>query len=196
MKDGRSVSLEDLCGLAKALPADDRPQWLIAACQEWVQGVHRYYRFLYELGKMMPGARMIEIGTFHGGSAAQFAYGSLGLVVTVDVDPRGHDYVRQFPIGNIVPITADSLEHATCIRRIVEYGDFNVCFIDGQHNQRAHEEFLVYREFVGDGGIILFDDIDLNDEMRGVWARIPEPKASLPGLHHSGFGAHIKTRSL
>ena len=45
-------------------------------------------------------------------------------------------------------------------------------------------------ERLGFTGILLVDDINLNDQMRRVWADISRPKLDITSIgHHTGTGA-------
>jgi predicted O-methyltransferase YrrM len=66
---------------------------------------------------------------------------------------------------------------------------FDILFIDTDHTlEQATFEYATYAPLVRNGGIILFDDIHMND-MTAFWNTITARKIELNHLHCTGFGA-------
>lgn len=177
---------------------DPRPAWL-EKMRDTDQEYAIYYRFLYELARAIKPTWTLETGTRLGLSAAQLACGyPMGKVVTIDIDPHSKGRVLSDEnlkqLGNIVPITADSrkarkLFPARCDR-------FDLIYLDSDHTYDVvASEFRIYREMLSPGGVMVFDDITLNPEMRRFWSEVPQPKVELNFLHTlcgAGFGACVK----
>jgi len=180
-------------GTSIELGADTRPQRL-RDLRDAMHPTCPYYRFLYELGKQFGPLDVIEIGTYVGTSAAHFAE-SGGDVITIDINPDAKRQVDALGYPNIVAMTGDSL-------RVIEkpFSErYDVLYIDGLHNfSQAHREYFHYRQLVREGGLMIFDDVNLEmdgDEMNVLWDAIPEPKHRLDHLHTTtGFGIVEKTR--
>lgn len=152
-----------------------------------------YYDFLYRLAEFMQPKVSIELGTDAGDSACYLAAGHPeGTVLTIGM-PQSQavmDKVRPFEHVNVMfGWTQDPMvvEHART------FGPVDILFVDTLHTRdHAWFEWQTYGTMVRPGGVIIFDDIELHDEMRGFWASIPGQKVSLPNLHNTGFGCLIK----
>ncbi len=189
MKTPSFESMLELAARIATIP-DDRPSWLKSLCQidnaNWL-----YYRFFYELTKTWAPFKLVEVGTYHGGGAGHFAHlNRQGLVVTIDFDPTSALHVRACPLDNVVTITSSSLDAAVLAET---YGPFDGCFIDAEHDLASmYQEYALYRKLVRDGGLMFFDDVNLNPGMQKAWSLVRDPKTTLPGLHFSGFGVARK----
>lgn len=183
--------------MSKATP-DTRPSWL-EKMRDTDPQFAIYYRFLYELSRALKPTWILETGTRLGLSAAQLASGHpLARVVTIDIDPQSKARIGSEEnlkkLGNIVPITADSRK----ARNLFPTGcdRFELIYLDSDHTYDVvASEFKIYREMLASGGVMVFDDIALNPEMRRFWSEVPQPKAELNFLHTlcgAGFGAWVK----
>lgn len=176
--------------------ADERPLELLKlkdACDITCP----YYRYLYVLAHNFAPISVVEIGTYVGTSAAHLAhgYGRGNLVTTIDVNPDAGAHADALGYANIFAVTGDSTLVgvrlvADCTRG--RFGQVDMLFIDGNHTfNQAWGEYVMYRELVRDGGLILVDDANLEmdgDEMNVFWECVPEPKARVDWLHATGFG--------
>jgi predicted O-methyltransferase YrrM len=177
---------------------DGRPEWL-ERMRETDLKYAIYYRFLYELSKAMSPRWILETGTRLGLSAAQLAMGCPSAkVVTIDVDPKSKarfsDESNLKTLSNVIPITSDS-------RRAKELfppdcKQFDLIYLDSDHTYDVvSAEFKLYSELLAPGGVVVFDDIALNPQMRRFWQEVPSPKVELNFLHTlegAGFGAYVK----
>ena len=189
------AGLSDIVELAKALPSmeDRRPGWLRALAR--VAGDPPYYRLLHEIGLRFRPRRVLEIGTYEGVSAAHLAADPGTLVVTVDVVPAATEKARAIGLQNVRAIAHDSVSLGAKISR----GEFPIAvpfdllFVDGESNfNQAYGEYMAFRPLMAPGGVVLFDDIRLPMETREMdvfWDYVVDPKAELPGMHKTGFGA-------
>lgn len=152
----------------------------------------QYYRFLYELVRDTKPAIVVEIGTRRGESAIQMATAHPGSqILTIDIDPNSAEFIRKMKLKNLRAITSDS---AKAVHEVKIWAPFDMLFIDSDHcYERATAEFKAYSPFVKKGGIMIFDDIHINDGMTKFWNEITYPKIELNELHIKGFGAAIKT---
>lgn len=145
-------------------------------------GTPKYYHFLAGLARLLDAKRIVEIGTFHGGSAKALSRGApKAEVVTVDIISRASGAFREFP--NITQVIGDSTEPATA-RRVG--GPADLVFIDSLHTYRQTKDNL--RLYVGQ--YVVLDDIRLNDGMARLWSEIPGG-VDVSGLvdRPCGFGA-------
>lgn len=197
MSELLSVPLDQIRALADGILGipDDRPRWMIdlsSANDEGQTQFARYYRFFYEFVKSCKPENVLEIGTYHGTSAAHLAYADPSCkVVTMDIEPSSIAMIEKIAmdhnLNNVTTITGDSFRIFSNAER---FGPYDVLFIDAVHDfVHCYGEYLLYRPLVREGGIIFFDDIHLGSEMDAAWDLIADPKIELPTLHYTGFGA-------
>jgi predicted O-methyltransferase YrrM len=170
---------------------DDRPPWLLSMPSA-NQPDSYYYRFLRELTRTMKPRLSVEIGTYVGTGAAHLADGyPEGAVVTIDCNEGARGMADALNIVNLCAVHGDSAQSVKMFRAT---HPIDILFIDGAHTfNNCYGEYVMYRPFVRDGGVILFDDIEYGRQMEVAWKYIPDPKIALKRLHYTGFGAAIKT---
>lgn len=168
---------------------ESRPTWLRDLDTD---PTSTYYRFFYEVTRTIRPKVCFEIGTCEGKSAAHLAAGNpAGLIVTLDIRTSARQSVDALRLPNIVSLLCDSIEATRQLRYLPE---IDILFIDGDHRlEQSYREYLAYRPFVRNGGLIFFDDISINDEMKVMWNAIADPKCALPRLHYTGFGVAVKS---
>jgi len=144
-----------------------------------------YYRFLYLLAQRMKPPVMVELGTMQGLGAMCMAKGNPdGRVIAIDKNVA--DVHPACIMPNVKYLKQDSLQE-------YNVNDIGILFIDTEHNGRALLEYEAWKDRMAKGGVILFDDITLNQEMREFWEGFnPEgQKIDLLELHGFGFGAVV-----
>ena len=187
-------TLADLVRLAQDLPSlpDIRPAWLREMPYACGAG-EAYYRYYAELVARYQPLRTVEIGTDRAVATAHLAYENTAPVVTIDHNWRALENALALPLLNIEAIYGDS---STAVEAARGHGPYDLLYIDALHDfNHAYGEYVLYRELVVDGGMIFFDDLDLDmhtRDMQILWEHIVDPKAMLPGLHATGFGVAIK----
>ena len=155
-----------------------------------------YYRFLFEVARMLRPKASVETGTWHAISAAQIAGGSPeGTVITFDVDPESRRRAEATGLRNIIALTGDSAG-PEALRAVKErFPALDLLFLDSEHRYDVvSREFGNFSPLVRPGGIVLLDDIHLNPDMRRFWFEIRQPKVDLSRLHTvngAGFGALV-----
>lgn len=155
--------------------------------------IARYYDFLVRLARDIQPEIIVELGTSTGNSASRFAFGNpQAKVITIDIAPDGRAQEMLKNFDNIDLWIGDDNSKET-IKKVSGLGAIDILFIDTIHNfNQAWAEYCNYSPFVKKGGIILYDDILLDDDMERFWDKIPAPKIELHQLHWTGFGASIK----
>ncbi len=151
-----------------------------------------YYRFLYHLAVKMKPSLVVELGSYRGGSTAHLAAGAKCAVLAVEPYPQPQlsGVVKQYP--NIDWRQDESLSKA--VLDSVADQSVDLCFIDTVHTEEfAVPEYAAWSPKMKPGGIMLYDDITIDELMSAAWAKIlamdQRAKISLPSLHYSGFGA-------
>ena len=147
-----------------------------------------YYDLLYYVAKELPSDLIVELGTCTGGSTSHFAAGSTGKVISLDIESRPDTIERLKPFDNIELIVGNTRDPALAWQ-ICKRGPIDILFIDTDHTaEQVIIELSLYGPLVRPGGIILFDDIRINDGMSQWWDNLNEDKLELPEMHHTGFG--------
>lgn len=151
-----------------------------------------YYDFLYHLTRRMEPNLVVELGTCEGGSAAHFACGGAKKIVSIDIAQRPDAVAKLQAFNSVECWEADSLSPATG-ERMASLGLIDLLFIDTLHTrEQVSAEFECYQGFVASTGVILFDDITIDEGMSHWWNELGGKKVSLPWLHRSGFGALLR----
>ena len=188
----------DIAQRVRAGSPDDRPDWL-KLCRDTDHPSAMYYQFLYQLAKALRPTWTLETGTRLGLSAVQLAMGHPeSTVITLDIDPKTQERLQKnpliSPIKNILHITADSRAAVKLLP--AECHSFDLVYLDSDHTYDVvMPEFKLYQPMLRPGGVMIFDDITLNDGMRRFWKEVPGEKAELNYLHtlmNAGFGAYVK----
>jgi predicted O-methyltransferase YrrM len=136
---------------------------------------------------------MVDIGTRLGCSALQLSFGNpSGTVLTVDIDPSAAKRVEALNVPNIVAVTGDSEGVFESVKVLAK--EIDLLYIDGDHRlEKVMLDYTLYGSIVRRGGIILFDDLNYDDDMREFWKRVTLPKIVLGHLHTGyHFGLAIK----
>jgi predicted O-methyltransferase YrrM len=189
-----NISLEELRSLSDNLHnvPDNRPAWL-REMPYAMETLSHYYRLIWELVKQKKPAYSLEIGIDKGGSTLTLAAAHpAGSVVSVDISKDACENARRIAeahgLRNLVVANDDSLRNIKLLRTIGKKAD--LLFLDGRHDfEHCYAEYIEYRPFMQQGGIILFDDIHESRQMETAWEYVVDPKVELPRAHHSGFGA-------
>ena len=148
-----------------------------------------HYRLLAHLSLQFPkGHKFLDVGTYTGMSAIALAYNRVCKVVSFDlhsilpndtINPH-HRSNTEFRIENILSNLSEHLKECKCI------------FLDTNHDGEFEHQFykaLVEHDYKG---ILLLDDIHLNEPMEIFWKSITHKKIDLSKLGHwSGTGAVI-----
>jgi len=145
-----------------------------------------YYWFLRYIIDYLRPPTIVEIGTHRGHSA---------MCMLSAIKKDGHLYT--------IDVADDfKCEHSQ-LTKIISF-DLNVdlskipeidlLFIDSTHKAEHVRKVLnKYIPHVKQNGIVLMDDIKLND-MYPVWMELTYPKMELNYLHQSGFGIFVKDK--
>lgn len=143
-----------------------------------------YYRYLFALSNHLKPKVIVEIGTWKGISALCLALGNpKAKILTVDLN----DYKQKGVEEQNVKYCFGSLPTI--------YESIDLLFIDGEHTfDFCNRETNAYLSRMSNTSIILYDDINLNDEMKAFWQELVIPngeKVTLPIHGEAGFGAVI-----
>lgn len=136
-----------------------------------------HYALLAHISLMNNGLRVIELGTHHGTSSLALSINEKTQIITYDIKDRysilrqPHNVKRR--IGNIF----DRNEQHELL-------DSDLIFLDTAHDgifEAQVYDFLCKNNFTG---VLLLDDIHLNDEMRIFWENIEQTKYDITSIGH------------
>lgn len=139
-------------------------------------GVQTYYYLLAGFVRMLGFAKILEIGTSHGGSMMAISRGcSAGLadqrLVTVDkVDVAGPGLLA---LRHVTRVIGDSREPAT-LREIQQRISMpiDLLYIDSKHSYDHTMQNLQIHAIAFRPRFVILDDIHLNSEMEKVWSEM------------------------
>lgn len=111
--------------------------------------------------------RILEIGTYMGGSSVAFAYGNDNEVITIDnfAEPHGHDNVRERAVEHIAKCeNVRLIEGDARVLDLSKLGKFDIIFLDGDHQFEPTETVLRrILPLMNDNCLIIMDD----------WSQVP-----------------------
>ena len=159
-------------------------QYIHPDMQQWfhLESGKEHYRLLMHLTYCFDGIQIADIGTYRGASAIALAQNPNNKIYSLDVGVFRND----IPYGNIEFNIGDYITDQSIQNRILES---KVIFLDVDHlytNEIWLYNFLVEKNW---NGIMLCDDIHLNDEMKRFWSEIRHEKYDITQYgHFSGTG--------
>lgn len=143
-----------------------------------------HYRLLAFISGLFENETLLDVGTYLGDSALALAHNRFNRVVSYDLKkwPEASFLDLQnvdFRVGDVLA-DADLLKSAPFI------------ILDTYHNGDFEREFVARLDEIGYKGIVLFDDIHLNREMKDFWFELKKEKYDLTAVgHHSGTGIAV-----
>lgn len=138
-----------------------------------------HYRLLMYISTLYNNETIFDIGTNKCMSALALSYNKLNKIKTFDI-------VKLLPenpsVDNIEYILGDSTKDS----------DLNNCpiiFLDVDHDGIYEDIFYDHLKSIDWKGILILDDIHLNEPMKNFWNRIEEKKYDITNIGHwSGTG--------
>lgn len=151
-----------------------------------------YYKFLWAAMIVLQPKNVVELGTYWGLSGLAIMEGLPpdSEFTTVDngaEDSNTHYHLNHVNDSRLHFIYASSLSVAS------RFSDIDFLYIDTAHNyEQVSKEWVLYEPLVSKGGVVLFDDIHLNDGMDRFWTELQGNKVDISEYHGSGFGIFFK----
>lgn len=132
---------------------------------------HNHYHIIYDICSSIEHDNIVylEIGAFAGGSASLMStHPKVTKVISIDL---GKPIEKSIPIGNVskfkhgkcdyVYIEGDSTDNETIKKLKDIISEVDVLLIDGNHEYDwVINDFKNYKDFVKNGGYIIFDDYE------------------------------------
>lgn len=143
----------------------------------------QHYRMLAYISSVFSHIQIADIGTSSGGSAMALASNLLNRIYSLDrVNCRTKDYLAvtnaSFNVGNFDDVQIFS--------KILKS---SVILLDIQHEGPDEIRFVSMLNKANWNGILICDDITLNDAMRNFWAGIDRPKYDVTKYGHGDNGS-------
>lgn len=138
-----------------------------------------HYRLLMYISTLYNNDVIFDVGTNKCMSALALSYNKLNKVKTFDI-------VKLLPknpeVENIEYILGDSTKDSNLNK-------CSVIFLDVDHDGLYEDIFYEHLKSINWKGILILDDIHLNDPMKKFWNRITERKYDITNIGHwSGTG--------
>lgn len=160
-----------------------------------------HYHLFANISKQLNNKKIIDLGTYRGFSALSFSYNKSNKVLTFDVEidyaGRHHTIFQDQKIKqkeNIEYYYYDIFRKniRDDIKEKIIKSD--IIFMDaGDHEGKNKELFLI--DFLKENnyqGLVIWDDINLNDDMKFVWNTLKEERIFISKKGHwSGTGFWI-----
>jgi predicted O-methyltransferase YrrM len=146
-----------------------------------------HYRLLSQISNMLDSKILLDVGTFKGCSALALSMNQSNELKSFDINP-GHRRLSKVP-DNVEFIIDDILRD--------QYKDLILSspfiLLDTDHTGPVEHEFYSHIKSLGWRGVLLLDDIHLNDPMKEFWSSIQDEKEDITSIGHwSGTGlVHI-----
>jgi hypothetical protein len=165
---------------------DLRPLSKHAACEQYRgffldTGFKEHYQLLAHLSTRVQGATIFDIGTLKGYSALALSYNNANRVISYDIadykeliDPERLTNI-DFRIGNVLEAPELPLS--------------SIIVLDTEHDGRFETQVYSFLKENRFKGLLVLDDIHLNEPMKRFWRFIDMPKEDLTDIGHwSGTG--------
>lgn len=138
-----------------------------------------HYKLLAYLSTVISSKKIIDIGTYFGFSATAFAYNKDKQIISYDIyDWIPDDKTTVKSLDNV------QLKVMNCLYDIDNIIDTDLIMIDIDHNGNNELDILNALRKANYKGLVLLDDIGLNDEMVKLWNDIPEKKIDVSSVGH------------
>jgi predicted O-methyltransferase YrrM len=166
----------------------DPVKWAPAAEYFDKKAGEEFYRLISFIASKYPaGSKFVDIGTYYGLSATALASNKDCSVVTYDV----YDHITEDEsVTTVKNIPNVEFRLKDCIDDMHELASADVIIIDvDPHDGIQEQEMLEKLREVGFRGLMILDDINLNDAMKKFWTNITEKKVEATKYGHwSGTG--------
>jgi len=150
---------------------------------EWSAG-KEHYRLLAYITEMFNNIKILDIGTRYGESAICLSRNKSNKIITYDISNQCVNMTPElFKINNI------EFRHKD-FRDDSEVKDASIIFLDvDPHDGYKEKEMYEFIKANNFKGILIVDDIILNEGMKQFWASIEKRKEDITSLGHwSGTG--------
>jgi hypothetical protein len=140
-----------------------------------------HYRLLAYISTLYNGVTLLDIGSYQGSSAIALSFNKKNKVISYDIEHQPE--IAEIKIQNIQFIKGNVLNHSIASPFIM---------LDTYHDGEFEQEFADHLLEINYKGLVMFDDIHLNNEMSNFWNGLKNEKYDLTHIgHHTGTGIAI-----
>ena len=140
-----------------------------------------HYRLLTFISTLYNGVNLLDIGSYQGSSAIALSFNKKNKVISYDIEHQPE--IAEIKIPNIEFIKGDVLMHEILAPFIM---------LDTYHDGEFEQEFADHLLEINYKGLVMFDDIHLNNEMSNFWNGLKNEKYDITEIgHHTGTGIAI-----
>jgi hypothetical protein len=143
-----------------------------------------HYRLLKYISTIVENFNLIDVGTYRGHSAVALSFNELNTVYSYDVleTPEIKNINKKNIIFKLQDITQDT-------QNIEIMNNSSFIILDVNHDGQFENYFYDFLKFIDWKGLLLLDDIHLNNEMECFWNKIKEEKYEITKIgHFTGTG--------
>jgi len=137
-----------------------------------------HYRLLTHISNLFDEIKILDIGTLKGCSALALSTNVTSTVYSFNLDNQ----LELVDIPNNIEFIVDNVINPKYSELILES---KIILLDTFHDGTFEQEFLNYLISLNYKGILLLDDIHLNNEMELFWNNIKISKYDLTNIGHS-----------
>lgn len=138
-----------------------------------------HYRLLMYASTQTTNSVIFDVGTYRCMSSIALSYSGKNRI-------RSYDIKRELPANPIVPHASYFIGD---VRHDALLKDSPLVFLDVAHDGTFENLFYDHLRSIGWKGVLLLDDIHLNDPMKEFWKSITEEKKDITDVGHwSGTG--------
>ena len=149
----------------------------------FMEAGQEHYRLLAYIGSLYKSKTLLDIGSYQGNSAIALAH-SGNKIISYDLDTQ--PIIEKIKNDNIKFIKGDILAD----NDLILTSPF--IMLDTYHNGDFEQEFVDHLINIKYKGLVMFDDIHLNNEMSNFWNGLKNEKFDLTEIgHFSGTGLVI-----
>jgi hypothetical protein len=140
-----------------------------------------HYRLLAYISTLYNAVTLLDIGSYQGSSAIALSFNKKNKVISYDIEHQLE--IAEIKIPNIQFIKGNVLKYEIASPFIM---------LDTYHDGDFEQEFADHLLKINYKGLVMFDDIHLNNEMSNFWNGLKKEKYDLTHIgHHTGTGIVI-----
>lgn len=153
------------------------------ATDPYLKSQREHYKLLTYIGKQFNNVTIIDAGTYKGFSCLSLAQNKTNNVITYDINDNNISFFNDYK--NIKSKILDINEESDKI-----INSAKLIFLDIDPHDGVQEKVFIERlKKIKFNGIVICDDINLNEGMKNWWNSVEFEKYDLTDIgHHSGTG--------
>lgn len=167
----------DLSGINEKLPPQVTKYFALNAGEE-------HYRLLAYLSTLVSKAKILDVGTYQGVSAAALSYSEDNRVITIDTTID----------DNLSLVKFDNIDFLNCsaMDPVIQLNDYSIIMLDIDHSGNTEKLFTDKLVNTKWSGVLIADDIHLNRNMESWWDSLKMEKYDITKYGHwSGTGLAV-----